>query len=87
MAAVRCSPIASADGSLNDRSSFEAAVEAGAGEGVAGGCEVEEATCAGAAGGAGVPVAALAGVAGSAGFEGAALGYSLSARSQSSICA
>lgn len=49
-------------------------MEAGAGDGVAGGCEVVDgADCAGAAGGAGVP-AAFAGVEGSDAFEGAALG-------------
>lgn len=67
--------MASADGSLKERSSAEAAVDAGAGDGVAGGCEVAEgADCAGAAGGAGVPAAGFAGVAGSAAFEGAAFG-------------
>lgn len=51
-----------------------AAVEAGAGDGVAGGCEVfvDGAAC-GAAGAAGVDTG-FAGVDGSAGFEGAAFG-------------
>lgn len=74
IAAVRCSPMARFEGSLKDRS--DAAVEAGAGDGVAGGCDVVEgADCTGAAGGAGVlAVAGFAGVAGSAGFDGAAFG-------------
>lgn len=58
-------------------------MDAGAGEGVAGGCDVVDgADCAGAAGGAGVPAAAFAGVEGSDGFEGAAFGY----ESQLSVC-
>lgn len=74
MAAVRCSPSASADGSLKLAGSEVAAADAGAGDGVAGGCEVfvEGAAC-GAAGAAGVDTG-FAGVDGSAGFDGATFG-------------
>src|ERR1700761_3221767 len=77
IAAARWSPRASADGSLNDVLSAEAggAVEAGAGEGVAGGFVVEEVVVgAGAAGGAAGVDVDCAGGAGSAGF-GAGLGF------------
>ena len=71
IAALRCSPIASADGSLNDWS-FDAC--AGAGVGVAGTAGLLEAGAG--AGAAGVDAAAAgAGVDGIAGFAGAALGY------------
>lgn len=72
IAALRWSPIASADGSLKVAGSV--AVEAGAGDGVAGGCCVVEVVDAGAGGAAGVE-AVCAGVAGSAAGFGAALGY------------
>lgn len=52
-------------------------MDAGAGDGVAGGCDVVDgAVCAGAAGGAGVP-AVFAGVEGSDAFDGAAFGCEL----------
>ena len=74
IAAVRCSPSASADGSLKLPDSEVAAVEAGAGDGVAGGCElVVDGAAWGAAGAAGVETG-FAGVDGSAGFDGAAFG-------------
>jgi hypothetical protein len=74
IAALRCSPRASAEGSFHEAPSLPA-VEAGAGDGVAGGCAlVDCADCAGAAGTDGVETAFGAGVAGSAGLLGAALG-------------
>jgi len=73
MAALRCSPIASADGSLKDLSEVDWAC-AGAGEGVAGAAEVFEGGAG--PGAAGVATdAAGAGVDGTAGLAGAALGY------------
>lgn len=71
IAAARCSPSASADGSLKDWP--EEAVEAGAGDGVAGGWATDVLLDAGAAGAAGV-WAGCAGVDGSAGGFGAAFG-------------
>lgn len=74
MAAARSSPMLNADGSLNRGP--EEVVEAGAGDGVAGGAAAAVLDEAGAAGGAaGVAAGCGAGVAGSAGFAGAGLGY------------
>ena len=75
-AALRCSPRASADGSLKERLSLPVFC-AGAGEGVAGGALAVDGAGAGAAGAAGVEAAAGAGVDGAAGFAGAALGCML----------
>lgn len=71
IAEARCSPKARADGSFQEAPS---AAAPGAGDGVAGTCEVVEgADCDGAGGTDGVD-AGFAGVDGSAGFEGGALG-------------
>lgn len=81
MAAARWSPTASADGSLKLLVSVVGAVDAGAGEGVAGGFAavvvVVVAGCAGAAGAAGADGVddVCAGVDGSAAGFGAALGF------------
>lgn len=73
MAALRCSPMARADGSLKDLSEVDCAC-AGAGEGVAGAAEAAEGGAG--PGAAGVATeAAGAGVDGTAGLAGAAFGY------------
>lgn len=72
MAEARCSPRARAEGSFQDAPS---AAAPGAGDGVAGTCDVVEgADCDGAGGTDGVETA-FAGVDGSAGFVGGALGW------------